>query len=114
MTRSRTATCRRPRQAAGHQAGGNPGHFSDPGTNSPPGGYSDGVRTCFALSGNVVMIIPVLLLILTGSFGTSIAMAMQGATFWQITLGYVAGGWLGLLAGLPLLIGTRALLLRYA
>lgn len=55
------------------------------------------------------MTVLVLFLILTGSFGTSLAMAFQGASIWKIALGYVAGGWAGLLIGLPLLIGIQAL-----
>lgn len=55
------------------------------------------------------MIAPVLFLILTGSFATSLAMAFQGASIGKILLGYVAGGWAGLLIGLPLLLGVRAL-----
>ena len=58
------------------------------------------------------MIVPVLLLILTGSFGAGIAMAVQGAPLWQIALGYVAGGWAGLLGGLPLLLAVQLLCAR--
>lgn len=55
------------------------------------------------------MIVAVLILILTGSLSGAVALWLQGAPLWQIALGYVAGGWAGLLAGLPVMLALRAL-----
>lgn len=55
------------------------------------------------------MIILVLILILTGSVAGTAVMALQGATWWQIALGYVGGGWAGLIAGLPAVAVARGL-----
>ncbi|MBA49341.1 MAG: hypothetical protein CMI51_10005 [Paracoccus sp.] len=48
------------------------------------------------------MLPALLLLILTGSFVTATAMAVQGASWAMIGMGYVLGGWAGLFLGLPL------------
>lgn len=50
------------------------------------------------------MIVLILFLILAGSFGGALALWLQGASFWLIVLGYVGGGWVGLLVGLPLIL----------
>lgn len=55
------------------------------------------------------MIILVLILILAGSLGGGVALWLAGAPLWQIALGYVAGGWGGLLAGLPGLLLLRGI-----
>lgn len=56
------------------------------------------------------MVILVLALILTGSLVGSVALWLQGAPVWSILLGYLAGGWIGLLVGLPLIFLIRAVL----
>lgn len=43
------------------------------------------------------MVILVLILILAGSLAGAVAAWLQDASFWGIVLGYVAGGWAGLL-----------------
>lgn len=55
------------------------------------------------------MIIVALLLILAGSFTGGIILWLHEASLWQIALGYVGGGWAGLLAGLPMVIVVRSL-----
>lgn len=55
------------------------------------------------------MVILVLVLILTGSLAGSLVLWLQGAGIWGIVLGYLAGGWIGLLVGLPLILLLRAL-----
>ena len=47
------------------------------------------------------MIVLALMLILAGSFAGAIVLWLWEASFWGIVLGYVAGGWVGLLVGLP-------------
>lgn len=56
------------------------------------------------------MIVLALILILAGSFAGAAALWLQDASFWQIALGYVAGGWAGLLGGLPVVMLVRFLL----
>lgn len=56
------------------------------------------------------MIILALILILAGSFAGAAALWLQDAALWQIALGYVAGGWAGLLGGLPVAMLIRFLL----
>ena len=60
------------------------------------------------------MTVVVLFLILTGSFGTAITLYFYGVSWGAVLLGYVAGGWIGLLAGLPLLLGLRWLIRKIA
>ena len=55
------------------------------------------------------MIVVVLILILAGSLTGAAALWMQDASWWQIALGYAAGGWGGLLAGLPVAMLGRGL-----
>jgi hypothetical protein len=50
------------------------------------------------------MIILTLLLVLIGSFATSITLALKGASLGMIALGYLAGGWIGFLIGLPVIL----------
>ena len=62
------------------------------------------------------MIIVALILILSGSFTGAIILWLYEAPFWQIALGYVGGGWAGLLVGLPVMLLVRnlvGLLLRF-
>lgn len=47
------------------------------------------------------MIVLVMILILIGSAAGTAVMALQDAPWWQIALGYVGGGWVGLVVGLP-------------
>lgn len=56
------------------------------------------------------MVILVLVLILTGSLAGSLVLWLQGAAIGGIVLGYLAGGWIGLLVGLPLIFLIRALI----
>ena len=60
------------------------------------------------------MIVVMLMFILAGSFGTSIALHAVGASWGSIALGYVAGGWGGLLLGgvLTLLLSAMKRLSR--
>lgn len=60
------------------------------------------------------MAVVVLFLILTGSFFTSIVLYLYGASWGAILLGYLAGGWIGLLAGLPLFLLLRWLISKIA
>lgn len=53
------------------------------------------------------MIILALILILAGSLGGATALWLQDAPLWQVALGYVGGGWAGLLGGLPVLLAVR-------
>jgi uncharacterized membrane protein YfcA len=55
------------------------------------------------------MIVLALILILIGSLAGAAALWLQDAVWWQIALGYVAGGWAGLLVG-----GLLVLLVRGA
>lgn len=55
----------------------------------------------------VDMIVLVLLLILAGSLSGAAAMWWHDAPWWQIALGYVGGGWAGLLIGLPVTMAVR-------
>lgn len=55
------------------------------------------------------MIIVALILILSGSFTGSIILWLHDAPLWQIALGYVGGGWAGLLVGLPAMLLARSL-----
>lgn len=55
------------------------------------------------------MIIVGLVLILTGSIAGALILWLQDASFWQVVLGYVAGGWAGLLLGFPLAMAGRLL-----
>lgn len=52
------------------------------------------------------MIILALILILAGSFAGAFLLWLQDASFWMIVLGYVGGGWAGLLAGMPVVLAT--------
>ena len=52
------------------------------------------------------MIIFVIIAILIGSFSTSILLALRGASWGLIALGYVLGGWGGLILGGGLLMLT--------
>ncbi|WP_103174818.1 hypothetical protein [Paracoccus sp. SY] len=58
------------------------------------------------------MIILALILILTGSFAGAFLLWLHDASFWMIVLGYVGGGWAGLLAGLPMILLVRLYLNR--
>ena len=53
------------------------------------------------------MIIVVMILALAGSAVGSIVLWAQDAAWWQIALGYVGGGWAGLLLGLPAMLAGR-------
>ena len=53
------------------------------------------------------MIIVALILILSGSFTGAIILWLHDAPLWQIALGYVGGGWAGLLVGLPVMLLAR-------
>lgn len=55
------------------------------------------------------MIVLALILILIGSISGASGMWLRDATFWQIVLGYVAGGWAGLILGLPLCLLVQRL-----
>lgn len=55
------------------------------------------------------MIIVALILILSGSFTGAIILWLHEAPLWQIALGYVGGGWAGLLVGLPVILMIRGL-----
>lgn len=54
------------------------------------------------------MIVLALVLILAGSLAGTVALWLQDASFWGIVLGYVAGGWAGLLLGMPVALAVRA------
>ncbi|WP_295045378.1 hypothetical protein [uncultured Paracoccus sp.] len=54
------------------------------------------------------MIIVALILILAGSLTGAVLLWIQGASFWGIVLGYVGGGWAGLLLGLLAIALLRA------
>jgi hypothetical protein len=56
------------------------------------------------------MIVLALMLILAGSFAGAIVLWLWEASFWGIALGYVAGGWVGLLVGMPMVMLVRFLL----
>ena len=49
------------------------------------------------------MVILILGLILLGSFSTAAFLMIQGASWGMITLGYMGGGWAGLILGLSVL-----------
>lgn len=53
------------------------------------------------------MIVVVLILILAGSFTGAGVVWMHEGSLWQIALGYVGGGWAGLLVGLPVVALVR-------
>lgn len=55
------------------------------------------------------MIVVVLVLILAGSLTGAVVLWLQDASIWMIVLGYVGGGWAGLLLGLPVMLAVRAL-----
>lgn len=55
------------------------------------------------------MIAVALILILAGSLAGSITLWLHGASFWGIVLGYVGGGWAGLLLGLAAVFLVRRL-----
>lgn len=55
------------------------------------------------------MIVLILALILTGSISGAAILWAQDASFWGIALGYVAGGWAGLLLGTPMVMMLCAL-----
>ena len=55
------------------------------------------------------MIVLVLIVILAGSLAGAAISWLQGASFWGIVLGYVVGGWAGLLGGMPAVLALRAL-----
>lgn len=55
------------------------------------------------------MIVLALALILAGSLAGAVVLWLQDASFWGIVLGYVAGGWAGLLGGMPVVLALRAL-----
>ena len=50
------------------------------------------------------MIVLVLMAVLAGSVAGTVALWSLGAPWWQIALGYVGGGWAGLLLGLPCIL----------
>lgn len=54
------------------------------------------------------MVVLVLILILAGSLAGAVVAWLQDASFWGIVLGYIAGGWMGLL-GIPVIMAVRAL-----
>lgn len=56
------------------------------------------------------MIVVALMLILIGALSGAAVLWVQDASWWMIALGYVGGGWAGLLLGLPLTLGVRALM----
>lgn len=60
------------------------------------------------------MIVIILLLILSGALSSAIILGLKGLSWGMIALGYVAGGWLGLLAGLPILLLAREVRRRQA
>ena len=60
-------------------------------------------------AGDHAIVLIALFLILAGSFAGAGLMWFQGAGIWQIVLGYVAGGWAGLLTGLPVVVLVRSL-----
>lgn len=53
------------------------------------------------------VIVLVMMLALAGSILGSVALWAQDAPWWQIALGYVGGGWAGLLLGLPVILAGR-------
>ncbi|WP_374303625.1 hypothetical protein [Paracoccus sp. (in: a-proteobacteria)] len=55
------------------------------------------------------MVIVALILILAGSIAGAVIQWLEDASVWGIMLGYVAGGWAGLVLGLPLVFLIRAL-----
>lgn len=55
------------------------------------------------------MIILALALILAGSLSGAVILWLQGAAWWQIALGYVGGGWAGLLGGMAVVMVLRSL-----
>lgn len=55
------------------------------------------------------MLIVALILILAGSLAGAVIQWLQDASAWGIVLGYVAGGWAGLILGLPAVFLVRAL-----
>lgn len=55
------------------------------------------------------MIILALALILAGSLTGTIVLWLQDAPLWQIALGYVGGGWAGLLGGMAVVMAVRGL-----
>lgn len=50
------------------------------------------------------MIIVALMLILAGSFTGAVVLWMRDGSLWQIVLAYIAGGWVGLIAGIPIML----------
>lgn len=55
------------------------------------------------------MIILGLIMILAGSCAGAIILWLKGASLWEIVLAYVAGGWAGLLLGLPVVLMVQQL-----
>ena len=55
------------------------------------------------------MIVLVLLSILTGSFGTVIFLLIQGSGYGMALLGYLAGGWAGLVIAVALILVARGI-----
>lgn len=55
----------------------------------------------------LVLIVLVLMVILAGSIAATVVLWILDATWWQIALGYVGGGWAGLLLGLPCILAGR-------
>ncbi|SNR67082.1 hypothetical protein [Paracoccus sediminis] len=58
------------------------------------------------------MIVLALILILAGSLTGAVALWLHDASFWMVVLGYVGGGWAGLLLGLPMMLAVRLLARR--
>lgn len=50
------------------------------------------------------MIIVALTLILAGSFTGAVVLWMQDGSLWQIVFAYIAGGYAGLIAGIPIML----------
>ena len=50
------------------------------------------------------MIIAALMLILAGSFTGAVVLWMRDGSFWQIVFAYIAGGWAGLMVGIPIML----------
>lgn len=58
------------------------------------------------------LIVLVLMLVVVGAAAGSVTLWVQGAPWWQIALGYVGGGWIGLIAGVPAILAGRWLFQR--